>query len=338
LALAGDKLTRDEKLKDAIIRGVYGKEQDYVSPWYNAKKAECFLEIFLTTRDEKWLLRAKRCLSFTLANFVPGKGLLHSIQKLGDKWVEIDLPFLIVPMFYVLNVAERISGYEKFNVDTGIEKWLLSTQLPSGYFRNTNGYGIRDVIGSVAWNAFAFDFLSKQYSFQTAISEFTETLISKDMYTVHETRNHLEIYLNDYKFIEICKSTGSITKFSLLPSQISGHIVSKSTHLISDTHLTITRSEREVDFGFIDAAGKYFLPHVQGRKNLWHPKETLITYFKGNYISIQAKLITFNKIYHSPIILVYFMLTRMMLRYNMFQYFCKWKFWFLTKVFRLRSQ
>lgn len=271
LRYAGD-LKSDEKIvKDAIIRGVYPPETNMAYPWYNAFMAGSYLQIFEYTRDERWLERAKRCLNFAFENFTE-EGLIHSIQKIGEHWIRVEKPQLVVPAFLLLINSKRITEYTNFPDVKKYENLLLKEQLPHGGFRNCKGYGIRDIIATMPFNVFAFEYLTMTARKSPEKKDFVKYKRKMGKFQVREDKDNLSIWIDKVKVIDVFKKKGTIQIRRLPQSEISGKVHAYGSLPIRycDIHILINEHYRAVDFGFVDALGNCFFPPTKREKIFWH--------------------------------------------------------------------
>lgn len=283
LEYAADSKTDEKIVKDAIIRGVYPPETNMAYPWYNAFMASSYLQIFEYTRDERWLDRAKRCLSFAFENFTE-EGLIHSIQKVNGQWIKVEKPQLVVPAFLLLINSKKISEYTNFRDVKNHKNTLLKEQLPHGGFRNCKGYGIRDFIATMPFNVFAFEYLAMTAGKNPELKDFITYEQKIDKFQVREDRDHLRISIDGMKILNISKKKG-IVKISRLPqSEIFGktHAYGALSIRYRDIHILINERHRAVNFGFVDTLGNCFLPSTRGKMLFWHPTYGFLEWSRSN--------------------------------------------------------
>jgi hypothetical protein len=331
LSLAGDKMARNEKIANAIVRGCFRHDKTYVYPWYNTKMAEMFFEVFLATRNEKWLARAVKSLKFAFDNFVEKKGLVHSYRKVGEKWICIEKPTLVVPMFYLLSIAEKIKNHKNFPNYRNIRDFLKNNQIEAGYYRNTMGFGVRDFIGSLPWNSFAFEYLSLVKSPPEEI-DFADVKIGVEDYLIQETSEHLNLSRKGKTFFSVNKSTGKIS--CRIHEKIStGRIEVGNKEILRRLHLIRVRRHIVERFGCVDTTGRYFIPWKDGETKLWHPEKNIHSRIKGNQIEVYASFLC-QKEFYRAIAPVFVYLTTPLIEVPLFHKISRTKDMFRRKLSR----
>ena len=284
------KSLESKEIKDAFVRGVYGNEKDYISPWYNAVMAECFIDIYYATKDMSLIEEAKKRLNFTFSKFVKDRGLVHSIQRVNSKWRDNNHIYLILPLFLPLIVAEKLNKITHFDYPKEeIEKFLFKNQCLSGFFKNSSGYGIRDFIGTMPWNAYAFEYFSREQT--PKLLDFKEITLSEVDCTFKEEEEFAFLSNPNYK-IEFNKKTGEIKKRVINPE---GEV--KLDKSITDTQKTpnpLLKQGDIVSFGLLN------LFDIQNDSFVRHPKRKLRTlvrrrcHFDFNLLNFYMKKPFFN--------------------------------------------
>lgn len=300
----------DEKsklLKGALIRGIFNNEDSYANPWYNSVMAECFLEIYKAIGNEEYLEEAKQRLDFTFSKYVKNKGLMHSVQKINGKWVLSDNIKLVLPLFLSLTVAEKMNEVSNFKYPKEIEGFLLKNQLKSGYFRNTVGYGIRDFIGTMPWDAYAFEFFARKNKPKLVRFEDSSYKVGDEQFKENKDRAVLDS--KKYR-VEWDKKTGKIDK-KIIKSE-GKLILDKKIHNFNPEMLNLYQVKPffNLSFGFCDKDMNLVFPsaYKDTKLKLFYASRKLDYKVENSNIYINGFK---NKPYHTKKALVYYKLANL---------------------------
>jgi len=242
--------------------------KDIVYPWYSSVKADCFFNFYQITKNELYLHHARKLIQFTLSSFVPDKGLIHSFILKNGNWHAQNDTHALAPYFFCLNTAVKIGVIKKKEVVRWGLLTLLNNQREIGYFDNSVGYGIRSFIGTTAWNAFAFEFLSNYIKEPPTDVSIPETSVEDNEWGIAENQFRLNLYVAGKTILSVDKRSHRIERYSLPSNYITGRIECSST--CDDViHIVGIEGRKHKYFGFVDSKNQYFFPRKNIKKNIW---------------------------------------------------------------------
>jgi hypothetical protein len=180
---------------------------------------------------------------------------------------------LIAPVFSSLSACREIAEFTNLQDTEDVTDWVIRKQMPSGYFRNSEGLGLRDLIGSLPWNSFALEFLALASEDVPESIEVPSAKHTVDPFSISEDRNELLMSLGTEKILCIHKRTGEISRGVLPPHLINGKIDDLHAHILVKNKNRVRIKGVTDQVGLVDRRGNYFIPSLEevGMMRIWSP-------------------------------------------------------------------
>lgn len=245
----------ENKIAGAIFRDEH--ERDIIYPWYNVVKADSLLSIYRYTGEKRCLEVALRALEFSQNHYEYTRGMKHSASK-SSGWNFDDKHYVRAPVFLLLNVLHRYEQFLDFtSFEAEILNDLLKMQSRAGYFYGSEGYGIRSLMGVMAWNGFAMEYFSRLGKIPGECKFNNKVEYKNEEYSLVENEEEFTMLLRDKPFYSVSKPYANEKIF---PLAYSNYVFEEETSNFTGIHILREESRKYTKFYPVDQAGRCYFP------------------------------------------------------------------------------